>query len=32
MTEAALSSVTIYDAYRYFAGQAVILTLKVGHA
>jgi len=32
MPEGALTSFTVCDAYRYFVGQAWLLTSKVGHA
>jgi len=32
MLEGALTSFTTCDAYRYFADQVLLMTLKVGHA
>jgi len=32
MPEGALTSFTLCDAYRYFVGQSLLLTSKVGHA
>jgi len=32
MSEGALTSFTVYDAYCYFVGQSWLLCQKVGHA
>jgi len=32
MSEGALTSFTVCDAYCYFVGQAYLLTSKIGHA